>query len=832
MTDANATGAGDAAPPTARVPGDADDADGCTLCDLPTPEPPVTADDVAGAFCCRGCLTVARTLDEPAAADPDADAIRAAAAGTAAPADGAATGKGDGPDATVGAGESPADGRDTATGEGAAPPSDAAETFLAVEGMHCATCEAFLEGRAAALPTVHVAEANYASDLLRVVHEREGTAPAALADRIGGFGYRVRPVDAPATDDDESVGRLLVGGFFGMMTMLWYVLFLYPAYLGVSDSLLLLDLAGPAGRYLLANTAVMAGVVVGYTGFPTLRGAYVSLRAGRPNMDLLVALAACSAYGYSLLALLLGRTEVYFDVAVVVVLAVAVGSHYEERIRRRATGRLADLARERVETARLRTDAGVETVPVGALAAGDAVVVREGERVPADGEVIEGRATVDEALVTGESLPVEKAAGDDAVGGSRVVTGGLTVRVDETSTLDRVVSRLWRIQSAGAGPGRLADRLAAAFVPLVFGLAVLAGVGHLWAGAGPTVAFLTAVTVLVVSCPCALGLATPLAVASGVRTALDRGVVVTDGAAFERAAAVDVVALDKTGTLTTGDLSVVETAGAARALAQAAAVEQYVDHPVARAVADHAEAGDHEVRDVERLPRGASGVVDGDRILVGHPDLFDERGWTVPERFADRAADAGGAPTFVGRDGAVRGLFVAADRPRADWAAAVDRLDADRVVVLTGDDAGAAEQFREHPAVDEVFAGLPPEGKVEAVERLRSAGTVAMVGDGINDAPALAAADLAVAVGGAAALATDAADAVVTTDDLGAVPDTFDVLAATRRRVRTNLGWALCYNAVAVPLAVAGLLNPLFAALAMAASSLLVVANSARSLGP
>ncbi|MFB6080203.1 MAG: heavy metal translocating P-type ATPase [Haloferacaceae archaeon] len=808
MSDANAAGRAD----------DSDAADACRLCGLPTPDPPVTDADAAveGEFCCRGCLEVARTLDAaPEAVDASRPgAIRAAVADATRPADADAR---------------PDDGRDA--GEDASPPADAAEDFLAVEGMHCATCEAFLEGRAAAVPAVHDAEANYASDLLRVVHDDETTV-GALAERIGGLGYRVRPVDAPAPDDDESVGRLLVGGFFGMMTMLWYVLFLYPTYLGVDPSSLLLDASGPAGAYLLANIWVMSGVVLFYTGFPVLRGAYVSLRAGVPNMDLLVALAALSAYAYSTVALLIGRTEVYFDVAVVVVLAVAVGNYYEGRVKRRATGRLADLARERVETARLKGGDGVETVPVEELSAGDEAVVRAGERVPADGEVIEGTATVDEALVTGESLPVEKGEGEDAVGGSRVVSGALTVRVSDASTLDRIVSRLWRIQSSGAGPGRLADRLAAAFVPLVGGLALLAVGWHLLAGADPTAAFLTGVTVLVVSCPCALGLATPLAVAAGVRAALDRGVVVTDGSAFERAASVDVVALDKTGTLTTGDLAVVEAAGEEEALARAAAVEGFVDHPVAAAIAAHVAPPDAPVEDVERVPHGASALIDGERVLVGHPDLFD--GHEVPGRFAGRAADAraaGAVPTYVGWDGAVRGVLVAADRPRPEWEAVVERLATDaRVVVLTGDGAPAAARFREHPAVDETFADLPPEGKVETVERLRARGTVAMVGDGINDAPALAAADLGIAVGGAAALATDAADAVVTVDDLGAVPDGLGIMAATRGRVRTNLGWALCYNAIAVPLAFAGVLNPLLAAVAMATSSLLVVGNSTRSL--
>ncbi|MFB6157496.1 MAG: heavy metal translocating P-type ATPase [Haloferacaceae archaeon] len=776
--------------------------DGCRHCGLALPDPPVTDDDVAGRFCCRGCLEVARALGDSRGERPAAtDAVRDRSAG------------GD------------ADGRPSG-------PEDAAEAFLSVDGMHCTACEAFLEGRAVAVDGVIDAEANYASDLLRIVHDGR-TAAAAVADAVDGHGYDVGPVDAAGSDDDESVGRLLVGGFFGMMVMLWYVLFLYPTYLGVDQSAILFDVSGGAGRYLLANVWVMSGVVLCYTGYPVLRGASVSLRAGVPNMDLLVALAACSAYLYSTVVLLRGGTEVYFDVVIVVIMAVTVGNHYETRVKRSAVGHLRDLARERIETARVRTADGTERVPVDELDTDDAVVVREGESVPVDGTVVEGSATVDESLVTGESMPVEKARGDEVIGGSRVVTGGLVARVDGDSTLDRLVSQLWRIQTAGTGPGSLVDRLAAAFVPAVLALGVVAAGWRVLTGADPATAVLVGVTVLVVSCPCALGLATPLAVAKGVKTALDRGVVVTDGSVFERAGGIDVVALDKTGTLTTGEMTVARAVGEERALERAAAAEALVDHPVADAIA-RSVPSDATVDAVTRHRRGVSATVDGHRVLVGHPDLFADRGYAVPESVAelvDRTDGEGAVPALVGWDGTVRGGFVVADEPRPDWEDAVDRLAADaRVVVLTGDDAAAAARFDDHPGVDEVFPRLPPEGKASAVRRLATGGTVAMVGDGINDAPALAAADLGVAVGGAAALATDAADVVVTADDLTAVPDALGAVAATRRRIRTNLAWAFLYNSVAVPAALAGVLTPLVAAVAMATSSLLVVGNSTRSL--
>ncbi|MFB6141720.1 MAG: heavy metal translocating P-type ATPase [Halorientalis sp.] len=799
----------------------------CTLCDLPTPDPPVTDGSVEGAFCCRGCLEVARALDDPAGTD--ADAARA----------------------DVDAGPAVAD----AAGE---------EAFLAVEGMHCGTCETFLESRATDREGVRAAEASYTSGLLRVVYDPAAVAREDLPDLVSGLGYRAQPAAADGPDDEgELTGRLLVGGFFGMMVMLWYVLFLYPAYLGVPAETLFLDVEGAAGAYLLGNAAVLSGVVLCYTGSPILRGAYVSLRAGQPNMDLLVALAATTAYAYSLAVVLTGGTEVYFDISVVVVLAVTVGGYYEDRTKERAAGHLADLTEQRVTEARRRTAGGTEAVPVEDVEEGDELVVDPGERVPVDGTVLEGEAAVDRSLVTGESVPERRAAGDEVVGGALVTDGTLVVAAaGGESTLDRLLSRLWAIQSARPGVQRLADRLAAVFVPLVLVLAALAVGAHLLLGATPTGAFLTGLAVLVVSCPCALGLATPLAVASSVRSALERGLVVTDESVFETAPDADVVAFDKTGTLTTGRMAVVDTvladgsadtsdrSGSGRGpradggrqvaadpLARASAVEQFADHPLAAAVTDHTPPPDVPVADFERHPgRGVSATVESERVVVGTRTLLDAEGLAVPDDLAaryERAADAGRVPALVGSDGRARGLVVAADDPRPEWSDVVAALAADReVVVLTGDDERAADRFRDHDGVDRVFAGVPPQAKAEVVERLQGEGTVAMVGDGSNDAPALAAADLGVALDSGTRLAADAADVVITTDDLASVPAVFDLTAAARRRVRQNLGWALCYNAIALPLTVAGLVTPVLAAVAMATSSLLVVANSARSLLP
>ncbi|MFB6308245.1 MAG: heavy metal translocating P-type ATPase, partial [Haloarculaceae archaeon] len=452
------------------------------------------------------------------------------------------------------------------------------------------------------------------------------------------------------------------------------------------------------------------------------------------------------------------------------------------------------------------------------------------------------------------------------VGGGVVTGGALVIAVDDdaTSTLGRITDLVWNLQSSSHGVQKLADTLAAIFVPAVATIAVLAAAGYLLTGAGATAAVLVGLTVLIVSCPCALGLATPLAVASSVRAALDRGIVVFDDTVFERLREVDTVVFDKTGTLTTGRMEVLDADGPDEAFALAAALERRSSHPVAAAITKAfggggavddtgtatdggetmADDGTTErtatqpggrVTEFESHATGVSGVVDGTEVLVGRPDLFVERGWELPGDIEARAEEVrafGRLPVVVGRDGRAEGVAVVGDEPREGWEETLGNLEARGigVVVLTGDDERAAEFFADHPAVDEVFARVPPEGKAETVRRLSAEGKTAMVGDGTNDAPALARADLGIALGSGTALAADAADVAIVTDDLRSIETVFDLSRAAGRRVKQNIGWAFGYNAVAIPLAVTGLLNPLFAAVAMASSSLLVVTNSARRL--
>ncbi|MBZ6493707.1 heavy metal translocating P-type ATPase [Natrinema longum] len=794
--------------------GSAADTETCDLCELPTPAEPITDADVDGSFCCRGCLEVSRTLERTDDA-PEESALR-----------------------------SRLEGGDDGTGQ----PLDELEgedAYLAVDGMHCSTCEAFLETTAEREDGVVGATASYATDTIRLVYDPDRLAADELPDVVSGYGYTAAQRSADGDDAgsaDDSIG-LLLGVFFGMMVMVWYVLFLYPTYFGFEP---VADFGGYDGTFLAANIWLLTSIVLFYTGNSILRGAYVSLRAGQPNMDLLVAIAALGSYSFSVVATLLGNMHLYFDVTVAIVLVVTAGGYYERAVKRRATGLLSELTERQVDEARLENG---ETVPLETVDAGDRLLVRPGERVPLDGEIVEGTAAIDESLVTGESLPVGKEPGDFVRGGTVVTDAPIVLEVGEgaESTLDRLVSVLWSIQSARPGVQRLADKLATVFVPLVVALAVGTAAVLFATGSSVSRAVLVGLTVVIVSCPCALGLATPLAIAAGIQAAAERGIVVAAETIFEDAPAIETVVLDKTGTLTTGRMAV-EAVHAAdgdvdELLRRAGAVEALSEHPVADAVADAASDAETEdgppidagaVDGFERAARGVSGLVDGQRVTVGHPDFLREQGLTVPESLEpriDEARDAGHVPVVAGWDGRARGVIVVGDSPREELEDALETLSAGReVVVLTGDEGAAADSFRELAGVDEVFAGVPPEAKAETVDRLRVRGPVAMVGDGSNDAPALAAADVGIAMGSGTKLATDAADAVIVGDDLEAVAETFDIATATHRRIRQNLGWAFTYNAVAIPLAIAGLLNPLFAAVAMATSSALVVVNSARSI--
>ena len=805
---------------------------GCALCDLPVPEPPVTG-TIDGEYCCRGCLEVARVLS----AVPESDQMEA-----------------------------------TPQSESEDVPEDSALAYLSIAGMHCTTCEVFLDYRGASLDGIYAVEANYATETARVQYDPEQVAEEDLPELLSGRGYTARfrnasdtPGDVRSDDRTATVERLFVGGFFSMLVMPWYLFFLYPSYVGIETGIINADATASHGLYIpLVFIGIFTTIVLFYTGYPVLRGAWVSLRMGHPNMDLLVSVAALSAYAYSTVALATGSMHLYYDVSVAVIMVVMLGRYYEGSIRARTTDALSTLTAARVSEATRLLDDGRETVSIEELEPGDELVVAPGDRVPVDGTVSEGVAAVDETVLTGESLPVTKRPGDEVVGGSVVTDDALVITVgpDAESTIDRITTALWEIQSATPSVQRFADSLATIFVPLVLVLGTVVTVWQLTTGSAVSAALLAGLTVLVVSCPCAMGLATPLAIAAGLRDALARGIVVTNESLFEVAPNAEILVFDKTGTLTAGEMTVRGVVGDGETVEMAAAVERFSSHPVADAILDAALADADSVvtdggvavdtpsepspvSDDERLGHlpeateftrhpgsGVSGTVAGSRVVVGTKSLVETECGPLPEALETErktAERSGELPIVVEWGNSAQGVIRVSDRERETWDEALSAVESCEVAVLTGDETPAT-QFSEHPAVDRVFSGVPPDGKVETIRRLSATGTTVMVGDGTNDAPALAAADLGIAMGDGTARAADAADVVVMDNDLTAVGDVFDLASGTRRRIRENIGWAFLYNAVAIPLAVVGLINPLFAAVAMAASSIIVVSNSRRAV--
>lgn len=778
----------------------------------------------------------------------------------------------------------------TEGGERDVPEDAMVRTFFQIDGMYSATCEAFLESVAESKDGVVEADASYVTETIRVRHDPDRISESELRDALSRLGYsaylRNRGTDTDRTSDrdasrsepspevrkrrDEQIleFRYAVGILFGAFLMLPYVAILYPAHLATfvdSEILRLFEgafqLDSQGGLAFLRFYFVMTGVILVFTGLPVLRGAYVSLKMRRPNTDLLVATTAASAYVYSTLAVLVGRNDIFYDLTLVVAASVTAAVFYESTIKQRALGRLTDLTVSQVDSARVYdSDGTTRDVPIEDLTPDDRVLVRQGERIPVDGVLDEGECTVDEAVVTGESLPVPKTEGDDVLGGSVVTTDAAVVRVGDgtTSSVDRITDAVWEIQSTDHGVHRRADRLASRAIGIVVGAAVLVGLGGFAFGVGSSRSVLLFLGVLLVGSPWALGLATQLSVASSLREALDRGIVVFDETVFERLRDIDVVVFDKTGTLTTGNMEVIEADVSPGLLEAVAELERRASHPTADAIvsafdqsiaetdesradggvspeSDPKNDSQDRVREFTTHTSGIEGVVDGNSVLVGNLRLFEERQWTVTDDLEMRAIEIrrqGRLPVIVGRDGTAEGIIVVGDEPREGWADTITSFGsrgAD-VVVLTGDAEEATEFFEGHEHLTHVFADVPPEGKTATIRRLKSTGSVAMVGDGTNDAPALAEADLGISMGSGTALAADAADITIADDAIESVETAFDLAHAAKRRVGQNNGLALVYNAIAIPAAIVGMFNPLTAMVAVAAGGGLIVTNCSRSL--
>jgi Cu+-exporting ATPase len=611
----------------------------------------------------------------------------------------------------------------------------------------------------------------------------------------------------------------------------------------------LVGMAGlPFGLDLMPNGWVQLALALPMLWFGArfFRAGWAALRAGTGNMDLLVSLGTGSAFAMSIWLLLEhggGHAHgLYFEAAVVVLFFVMLGKYLEARAKRGTGAAIRALLELRPRTARLVAEDGTEReVPAPSLAVGDRVAIRPGERIPVDGTVLTGEAGVDESALTGESRPVEKAPGAKVATGTVVLDGRLVLRataVGAETTLSRVAAAVAAAQASRAPVQRLVDRVSAVFVPVVICLAALTLLGWLVAGAGFEAALLHAVAVLVIACPCALGLATPAAIMAGTGAAARAGILIRDAEAIERARAVTFVAFDKTGTLTEGRprlaaLHPAEGVEPAAALALAAALQSGSEHPLARAVlAAQGEAPFAKAGTFRALPgRGVEGVVEGRALALGSPRLLAERG-ADPGPLAARAeaeAGTGRSLAWLLEDRRVLALLAFEDAPKPSAARAVAALRrmGVEVAMLSGDIAAAARAAAGRLGIDTVAAEVLPEGKAAQLRAWQERGfRVAMVGDGVNDAPALAVADLGIAMGTGTDVAIAAAGITLMRGDPGLVPASLDITRKTYGKVRGNLAWAFAYNLMGLPLAAAGLLSPPLAGAAMALSSVSVVANA------
>ena len=746
-----------------------------------------------------------------------------------------------------------------------------------ITGMTCAACAARIEKRLNRLDGVQ-ATVNYATERASVAYEPAKRTPSELVATIEKAGYTATlPPREPGTPPvarrpgTRLRVRLIVSAALSLPLLL---LGMVPALQFDNWQWLSLQLATP---------------VLLWCGYPFHRAAWSNLRHGTATMDTLISIGTIAAWTWSVVSLFfLGAGDpgmrhelslvperggpagdVYFEIVGVVITFLLAGRTFEARAKRRAGDALrALIALGAKDAAVLGADGSERRVPVERLRTGDVFVVRPGEKIATDGEVVEGSSAVDRSLLTGESVPVEVGPGD-AVTGATVNVGGRIVvratRVGADTALAQIGELVTRAQSGKAPVQRLADRVAAIFVPVVIAIAV-ATLGF-WIGAGETgVAFAAAVAVLIIACPCALGLATPTALLVGTGRGAQLGLLIKGPEILESTRLVDTIVLDKTGTLTKGRMSlrrVVVAAGEdeARALALVGAVEHASEHPIARAIATAArERGGGELATVGGFSSdrglGVRGVVEGRAVVAGRPafvatalaagparaaaavderDAFLDAPLPAELEAARLAAEAEGLTAIVaGWDGAARALFVVADEPKPCAPEAVRRLRELGLnpILVTGDNERAARAVAERVGVEQVVADVLPADKAGVVRRLQAEGrTVAMVGDGVNDAPALAQADLGMAIGTGADVAIEASDLTLVSADLRAAADALRLSRRTLRTIKGNLVWAFGYNVAGLPLAAAGLLNPMIAGAAMALSSVFVVSNSLRLRG-
>ncbi|HEY3329125.1 MAG TPA: heavy metal translocating P-type ATPase [Capsulimonadaceae bacterium] len=794
----------------------------CSLCGLPV-RSPVTVDGTDAVFCCHGCSNVYQILVESGSYTPGGDPstnpifVQAKALGLLG-----------NPSATIDASPTP---EAKIEGEGGAV-DDARQCVLRVDGMWCSSCAWLISHILLKRRGVAAAEVSFLSDTAKITYRPAKIGQDDLVAAIDSLGYHAHPMgEADVTDPRmrrrrSELIRTSFTFFFAMNVMMFQIV----------------QYAGYRGQGVLWFLGALSAIVVGLS-WPIFNRAYQAARHAHATMDTLVSLGALTAFAYSIQQLLTGSHHVYFDTACMLLGLVMVGKFLESGVRAKATDALTTLYGLLPRKASVLHDGVERPVAVEQLAVGDIFRVRPGERIAADGIVAAGSAGVDESLLTGESRPSPKAVGDPVTGGAIVLDGALDVsvtRIGPEGALAKMIALVEEAMRTKTPAEQWADRISRVFVPSIIALALATVAVMLLSGHTAAETMTRAVAVLVIACPCALGIATPMAMAAGVGAAASKGILIADGTAFELLCRLKVLVLDKTGTATEGQFAVREVSGEMAALDVLAALETRSEHPIGRAIVRHAAAAElPPVNGFEAVPgMGVAGIVDGQCWFAGSLRYADQQEAAISGDLLARAKQhesAGLTVIYWGRTGApVAGFVALGDSIRAGAPELVSLLAARNVSVelLSGDARETVDAVAATLGVTRRLAGALPADKAAYVKQRRDelagAGIVGMIGDGVNDAPALAIADLSIAMASGADVASRASQITLLNADLRRIPELLDLARQTTRIMHQNLFWACAYNAVCIPLAMFGVVQPIWAAVAMMVSSASVILNTRR----